>query len=269
MDIEKLELEVVEGQKVTESFQIRSQNGLMMRGIVYSSSASMECLTPQFEGEEVLIRVEYTAKGMSEGEIETGSLYVVCNGGEYQISFAVMATRLYAEASTGKIKNLNDFAALAMENWKESFHVFHSPAFRNLLTPKDLKASLLYQGLGQQSVTEHTMDEFLIGIRRKERVRFSIERQSAEYFEVKRPVEEQIHIHKDGWGFLEIRISSTDEFLVPQKKYLTTEDFIGNMYPFRFYIDTEKCMPEIIMQRLRFLMTYRQNILWYGFPLIV
>ena len=237
---EKLELEVVEGQKVTESFQIRSQNGLVMRGIVYSSSARMECLTPQFEGEEVLIRVEFTAKGMSEGEIETGSLYVVCNGGEYQLSFAVMAIRLYAEASTGKIKNLNDFAALALENWKESFHVFHSPAFRNLLTPRDLKASLLYQGLGQQAVTEHTMDEFLIGIRRKERVRFKLEKQSAEYFEVKRPVEEQIHIHKEGWGFLEIRISSSDEFLVPQKKYLTTEDFIGNMYPFRFYIDTEK-----------------------------
>ena len=39
---------------------------------------------------------------------------------------------------------------------------------------------------------------------------------------------------------MEIHISSSDEFLAPQKKYLTTEDFIGNMFPFRFYIDTEK-----------------------------
>ena len=179
---EKLEMEVVEGQKVTETFQIKSMNGLLMRGIVYSSSSRMECLNPQFEGEEVQLQVEFTAKGMSEGEIETGSLFVVCNGGEYQLSFAVMATRLYAEASTGKIKSLNDFAQLAQENWKDSYHIFHSPAFRNLFTPNDLKASLLYQGLGQQALTEQTMDEFLIGIRKKERVRCSLEKRSAEYF---------------------------------------------------------------------------------------
>ena len=38
---EKLELEVVEGQTATDSFQIKSENGIRMRGMIYSSNIRM------------------------------------------------------------------------------------------------------------------------------------------------------------------------------------------------------------------------------------
>lgn len=237
---EKLELEVVEGQTASDSFQIKSENGIPAGGIIYTSSVRMECLTPQFEGDEADIQVRFHADGMSEGEIVTGELYVVCNGGEYQLSYAVTVTRLYAESSAGKIKNLKDFAKLAKSEWKEAYHIFHSPAFKNILTPKDLKASLLYEGLSKPSITEQTMDEFLIGTGKKERVVFSLEKNSASIYKADHPVEEQLKIQKDGWGFLEIRIFASEEFIVPQKRYLTDGDFMTNSYPFTYYIDTEK-----------------------------
>ncbi len=236
---EKLELEAVEGQSVTDSFQVKSENGIWMRGIIYSSSARMECLTPQFEGEEAEIQVQFRADGMTEGEIAAGELHVVLNGGEYQLSYAVTVTRLYAEASLGKIKNLRDFVKLAKKEWKEAYHIFHSPAFKNILTPKELKAALLYEGLSRSSVTDQTMDEFLIGTGKKERVTFTLEKRSIEVFEITGPAEEQISIHKDGWGFLEIRVIASGDFLVPQKRILTDQDFIGSSYPFTFYIDKE------------------------------
>uniref|UniRef100_N2AS15 DUF5717 domain-containing protein n=1 Tax=Eubacterium plexicaudatum ASF492 TaxID=1235802 RepID=N2AS15_9FIRM len=237
---EKLELEVVEGQTATDSFQIKSENGIRMRGMIYSSNIRMKCLTFQFEGEEADIQVQFRADGMSEGEIAVGELCVVCNGGEYQLSFAVTVTRLYAEASTGKIKNLRDFVKLAKSDWKEAYHIFHSPAFKNILAPKDLKASLLYEGLSKPSITEQTMDEFLIGIGKKERVRFLPEKHSVEVFEAAAPIEEQLLIQKEGWGFLEIRITASEEFIVPQKRYITDADFMGSTYPLSFYIDTEQ-----------------------------
>ena len=133
---EKLELEVVEGQTVTDSFQVKSENGIQMRGIIYASSARMECLTFQFEGEEAQIQVRFRADGMQEGEEAAGNLYVVCNGGEYPLAYTVTVTRLYAEASTGCIKNLRDFTKLAKNEWKEAYHIFHSPAFKNILAPQ-------------------------------------------------------------------------------------------------------------------------------------
>lgn len=150
---EKLELEAVEGQTAADSFVVKSENGIRMRGIIYSSSARMECLTNQFEGEEVQIQVQFHADGMSEGDFVTGSFFIVCNGGEYPLAFEVTVTKLYAEASTGKIKNLRDFTKLAKNEWKEAYHIFHSPAFKNILAPKDLKASLLYSGLSKPTVT--------------------------------------------------------------------------------------------------------------------
>lgn len=237
---EKLELEAVEGQTAADSFVVKSENGIRMRGIIYSSSARMECLTNQFEGEEVQIQVQFHADGMSEGDFVTGSFFIVCNGGEYPLAFEVTVTKLYAEASTGKIKNLRDFTKLAKNEWKEAYHIFHSPAFKNILAPKDLKASLLYSGLSKPTVTEQTMDEFLIGTGKKERAHFALEKHSVEIAGAKDPVEERIHIQKDGWGFLEIRVFTEDEFLVPQKRYLTGDDFLGETYPFSFYIDTEK-----------------------------
>lgn len=240
---EKLELEAIEGQSALDSFQVKSENGIWMRGIIYSSSVRMECLTPQFEGEEADIRVQFHADGMAEGEIATGELHFIVNGGEYQLSFAVTVTRLYAEASSGKIKNVRDFTKLAKGEWKEAFHIFHSPAFKNILTPKELKASLLYEGLCRPSATEQAMDEFLIGIGKKERMRFTLDKQSAQFEGVAKPMEEQITVKKEGWGFLEIRVSASGEFLVPQKRYITGADFIGSSYPFTYYIDAEKMHP--------------------------
>ena len=50
---EEMSLTVTEGQEYTGSFEITSVNHIPVRGIVYSTNPRMECLTPQFEGEEV------------------------------------------------------------------------------------------------------------------------------------------------------------------------------------------------------------------------
>lgn len=235
-----LEIEVIEGQTAEESFQIKSENKIWMRGVVYSSDARMECLTPKYEGLEAAIRVQFHADGMTEGETMSGTFCVVCTGGEYKLKYTVSVTRLYAEASTGKIKNLKDFTRLAQTEWKEAYYIFHSPAFKNILPPKALKAALLYNGLTRHTMTEQTMEEFLIGAGKKERIRFSLDKHSCEIFEVGERAEEEILIQKEGWGYLEIRVSSSEEFLVPQKRFLTEEDFMGSSLPFLFYVDAEK-----------------------------
>jgi len=237
---EKLELQVVEGHQLTDSFQIKSENEIPMKGIIYSSNSRMECLTPRFEGIKADVRFRFDPAGLVEGEISTGEFYVVLNGGEYQLSYAVTVGRLYAEASTGKIRNMKEFTDLAKAEYKEAWQIFRSPAFVNVIGQRNLKAQLLYKSLTSQSVTEQTMDEFLIGTGRKERVKFFLEKHSAEYFEVDRPMQEQIHIDKAGWGYLQIRVTSNAGFLVPQKRFLTNGDFIGNGCMFDFYIDAGK-----------------------------
>ena len=65
----ELELVVVEGQELSGSFTIASTSHVPIRGVVYSTSPRMECLTPQFEGEEVRIRYQFHSRGLVEGDV--------------------------------------------------------------------------------------------------------------------------------------------------------------------------------------------------------
>ena len=77
---ERIEFSIVEGNTYGGTFTIKSTNQKKIRGIVYSTNSRMECLTPQFEGEEVRIRYEFHSKGLSEGLTETGDFVIVCDG---------------------------------------------------------------------------------------------------------------------------------------------------------------------------------------------
>jgi hypothetical protein len=93
----------------------------------------MECLNPQFEGEEVRIRYQFHSEGLTEGDIQQGEFAIVSDQGEYNLSFVVYITKLYADTSAGKMRNFDDFAHLAEQNLPEAQKLFASSHFKNLL----------------------------------------------------------------------------------------------------------------------------------------
>ena len=121
---ETIDLTVIENSEHSGSFSIISENHVPMRGVIYSTNPRMECLTPQFEGEEVKIRYKFHGKGLSEGEVIKGNFVIVCNQLEYSLSFCVNISKLYMDSSLGQIKSLYEFANLAKESWEEAFQLF-------------------------------------------------------------------------------------------------------------------------------------------------
>ena len=75
---EELSIQVLEGQTYEGSFSVASTNRIPVRGIVYTTNPRMECLTTQFEGEEIRIRYQFHSKGLVEGEVEKGDFVLVC-----------------------------------------------------------------------------------------------------------------------------------------------------------------------------------------------
>jgi hypothetical protein len=61
---ESIELEVIQDAEYSGSFCIASTNHVKLRGVVYSTNPRMECLTPQFEGEQARIRYQFHGKGL-------------------------------------------------------------------------------------------------------------------------------------------------------------------------------------------------------------
>ena len=237
---ERLEIQVVEGQPYRGSFQIKSANGASMRGIVYSSNVRMECLNPQFEGQDVQIRFEFQSAELIEGGIQKGEFTVICNQNEYNLPFVVHITRLYADSSMGRIRTLHDFAMLAAQEREEAYKIFISPLFKNLLRGGNVKERLLYEGLSKPPVTMQNLEEFLIGIRQKAKIELSLETEEENFGNIEEQRKESLRIRKNQWGYMELRLKSDTEFLVLQKERMTTDDFVGNLAVVDYYIDEKK-----------------------------
>ena len=239
LSTDKVVIEVLEGRDFTGDFVITSQNHVKMRGMVYSSNPRMECLTPQFEGEEVRIRYQFHSEGLMEGDIQKGEFFIICNQGEYNLSFVASISKLYATTSVGEIRSLDDFVMLAKESWDEAYRLFYSNYFCNLIKQKESAQALLYEGLGKGVASSQNLEEFLIGIHKKKKINFSLNPGRTSFYEVTESRKERVEVRKDQWGYVSIQVSSDAPFLIPDKEHLSNDDFFGSVCPFEYYIREE------------------------------
>lgn len=234
---ETIDLSVIEGRSEAGSFVIESTNQIKICGIVYSTNPRMECLNPHFEGEKVRIRYQFNSKGLTEGDACEGKFVIVCNQIEYSLSFCARITRLYAEASTGAVKSLDDFTRLAASNWDEAYHLFYNRNFLNTIPYDNVYERLTYEGFACARPSGQNMEEFLIGVNKKQPVSISVDKSEDIFMASKEPQSGCFTITKDNWGYTEIRLRTDCEFIKLSKPVLTLDDFIGKTYLYEYIID--------------------------------
>lgn len=234
---ETIDLSVIEGRSEAGSFVIESTNQIKICGIVYSTNPRMECLNPHFEGEKVRIRYQFNSKGLTEGDACEGKFVIVCNQIEYSLSFCARITRLYAEASTGAVKSLDDFTRLAASNWDEAYHLFYNRNFLNTIPYDNVYERLTYEGFACARPSGQNMEEFLIGVNKKKPVSISVDKSEEIFMASKEPQSGCFTITKDNWGYTEIRLRTDCEFIKLSKPVLTHDDFIGKTYLYEYIID--------------------------------
>lgn len=237
---DKIELEVVEGQKIAGSFTITVSNQVPVKGIIYTSNPYMECLTPEFEGTEATIAFQFHSEGFHEGDIQKGEFYVICNQAEYNLSFVVSVTRPYANSSVGRIRALKDFVRLAQTDYMEAFRMYASVGFRYILKEQDVTEQLLYEGLGRGPATLVGMEEFLVAIKAKKEVRLKLTEEGREIIGISETEKETVSVQKDGWGFVQFSVQTEDAFLRLERENYAMEDFVGSICEIPYYIDEER-----------------------------
>lgn len=256
---EELTLSVIEGKELTGDFAVTCENHVPLRGIVYSTSPRMECLNPQFTGEEARIRYQFHSRGLTEGDTVKGCFVIVCNQCERSLPFCVSVSKLYADSSAGPIKSLHDFAELAQEQWDEAYRLFYHKSFSNIISEREYKESMIYRGIVSAKPSPQNMEEFLIGIGRKKQIGFGIDRSSLRLPELTESSRQSIEIKKDEWGYLSIAVSSDAEFLSLSETHITTEDFLGSVCRYQFVVDYEKMHAGWNYGRIRFATVYEAH----------
>lgn len=215
--------EVVDGQ-----IKVRSRNGRELHAFFYSNHYRMQCRICDFVGREGVFSYRFDASGLDVGSVIKGEVSVLSEAGEYHIPFCVSVRQPLADTSLGEIRNLFHFANLAKESWHEAVRLFYSDHFRLLFYGHDYQYYGLYRALSGRDGNEHNVDEFLVGIHKKQRNTYQVAEEGILLKDVSGAGRESLTLVRNGWGYTDVRVRTKGEFLIPVQTRLTDADFEHN-----------------------------------------
>lgn len=225
---EELRIQALLGEENRGAFLLTSGNGIPLRGMVLSSHPRMRVRAPRFDGTQVTVGYEFDCEGLPEGAKEKGVFTVIYDGGEYSLPFVVSVTRFYAVTSAGTIRSLADFVKLAQSSWEEAYRIFTAPFFENVLLRATEEERRIYREVGGVAASMQGMEDFFLRTGKKQRVMFHLEEEERKLSQLFCDVKETVTVKKEGWGYLELTVSSDQDWLAPEKRKVTAEEFVGN-----------------------------------------
>ena len=233
-------MDVSEGEMYEGSFLIENQKDGNIRGLVYPSSFRVRCLEEGFDANPVRVNFTFDGTGMMPGQVEKGKFTVVCNGGEYALDFTAVVEKPYIMTAYGKIQTLEEFKNLAIQDFGEAKRLFRSRQFWDLLRYEDERIRNLYHNMRTWSLDEQALEEFLVGIKQKEKIFLSLSTEKHSYDDLLESQKGIIEITKNTWGHTNVRIHVEGDFLSVQREELTTDDFVGNKYRLEYIVAKDK-----------------------------
>ena len=235
-----IHMSVGEGEVYEGSFLIENVKDGDIRGLVYPSSFRVHCLEEGFEGNPVKVNFTYDSRGLVPGQMEQGKFTVVCNGGEYELRFDVVIEKPFIMTAYGKIQTLADFRKLAIQDFAEAKSLFRSRQFYDVLKYEERRVRNLYENMRKWSLDEQALEEFLVGIKQKEKIYLTLEQTEITCDNILETQKAWIDIRKNTWGYEKVTFETKGDFLEVKQKEASTDDFVGNTYCLEYFIHADK-----------------------------
>ncbi len=244
------------GEMLTGFFDVTAPEGRRVRGFLYSSDIRVACSPREFSGSGSRIYYQLDTRALSRGEQVDGVFTVCSDLGEYRIPYHFTpAEKERTEEKHPTYLQPERLLELAQKDIGQARSLIDSADYLRALRRTDAEGALLLQSLLKEPAAERTdqrgrhmqadpaprrariLEEYLIGRAGKAPVELSLEETSAVMDAPKHAVSMQMELKRSGWGYLEISVSSDASFLRPEKKQLTTDDFVGDTCTLTYIVD--------------------------------
>ncbi len=235
-----IDMECGTGKTCSGEITIRCFEDFRLKGYISTDEARIVPEKSRFAGAPFRLVFGVDTAGLQDGDVVTGNICVETNGGAVSIPVRVCVRDLIAQSSYGSIETLEDFGVLAQGNYEEALRLFRSPAFQKILSGKDRRFRALYRGLSRNPVTYSRMEEFLIASGIKKPVVLTADTSERRLFDLRESVQENVTIHRSGWGGIEITAEAEGDFIELPRRKLYVDDFVGSICEFGFVIRKEK-----------------------------
>lgn len=233
----KLEFEVETASKYKGSFILTNKMNCKMKGVIFTKDRNMKILTENFTEKEIEIFFEYSPfDTMQPGELAVGEIVIVSSLGQVVLPYEAKLVLPSLTTSLGKVRDFYQFTNLAKEDPASAIQCFKSPEFKRVFLYKEEEQSKLYDTLIQSMSTSQALEEFLIAIHKKVRIKLTPSTTRFCYNNVTEDVKEKLMITKDQWGYTEYKITTDCGFVHLDHKMLWGDNFIGNTYTLGFVV---------------------------------
>jgi len=236
--------ETVEGKadadsRLSGSFSAAAQDKRRVKGFVYSSNPRVRFEPHKFYGSSVLLNWQLDTKGARAGEKIEGFFTFCTERGEYSVPYTFVIRETEGEDIPDPEKySVDALCALAKKSMPDACTRYAAPEFEEELKKNDTAGAVLYRALKPEGREEHGLEEFLIGCGKKVPAQLFLDQTVMTIHAPKMPTRMTLPLHMAGWGYLDISIDSDDRFIRPEKKKITSDDFVGGHYNLNYFIDT-------------------------------
>ncbi len=237
ISVSELEIEAGEGETVHGSLVVSHPEGKRVKGFVYSSSPRLVPEQGEFNSPKAEIRWRADVTGLEAGSGSDGQITISSELGEETIPFRIRVKRK-AEGEKRDIPDPDQLAELAQNDFAAACEIYDSKDTDEAWEQESFECMTLRRSLKDESDRRHALEQFLIGMGKKEPVELSLSEERRQIADPRGTVLEQTELTKNTWGYLEAEISSDARFLRVEKRHVTTEDFIGSVWPVRYIIDS-------------------------------
>lgn len=232
--------EISAGKPAEGTFTLTSENGVTLRGQVYSSNPYVIFDEPQFEGEECTLTWQIKADGTVSGEVLEGIFTIVGNQFQLEIPYAFTYVDAPLTSSEGRITSLSDFTGLARRSWTEALKLFFTDEFAHMMDREEPHRALLYRAYRRGMLSFANLEAFLVASGAKEAVACRIDESTREYEYLWEARKQSIEITRSGWGFVLLQAKAEGDFIQLKRTEIGPESFLGDKSEIEYVLDPEK-----------------------------
>ncbi len=243
LSVTRIDLSLQKDEVATGEIIWQSKQEKEVQCIFYSGHYRMLCLENEMSAAKGALHYKFDAHGLDEGSTIKSEICILSNAGEYRIPFEVKICEQadeQKEEDFAKIRNLFHFANLAHTDFDEAVRLFYQPEFKNVFAGHEHQYYGIYKGLLGMSNHQKSVDEFLIAIHKKSACQVSLKEDTLILQDVSGLSNQYVSLMKDGWGYLDVKVSATASFLQVTKEHLTQDDFIDQVCEYCFIVDEKK-----------------------------
>lgn len=251
--VDCIHISIDAGKQYEGSFSISNSANRTMKGFLYSSSRLLTFDESTFSettysgstfiGADNTITYKFDASYLNPSDIIKGNITIVSDCGEVVLPFVVTILPPAIKTSIGKVRNLFEFANLARMDWTEAKKVFRSEEFEKIVLKNEKRYHAIYRNLVKSISTSQALEEFLIAVNKKSKIKLEIDKTKLEYKVSDEDFMDKLNLSKNNWGYAEIRVSTDAPFIKLEQKFLWADSFIGNNHNVSFVINADKLRP--------------------------